>query len=76
MKKPTKKELEELKNTFGFSDQELCDAEDITLDSVDENGGNLGYFWVVRLGVWLNKNNSLYSKRQEEILEYLYEGGE
>ena|ERR1035437_259696 len=32
---------------------------------------NVGYVWVEKFKKWINKNNSSYDKRDEEVLKYI-----
>ena len=73
IRKPTPKEIETFIQEFGFESYEIAEVEKIEYDSnsIDELAINLGYVWIELYEVWFNKNNSSYTKRHEEILNYL-----
>jgi len=68
-KKPTNTEIENFVDTYEFTENEIADVEEIEFD--DETAINLGYVYSTTRNSWFKKNNSLYTEREEEIVNYL-----
>ena len=58
---------------FGMSQKEVKEAEGFRGSScaVSEMAINFGYVWIDKFKKWLNKNNSCYDIRDEEVLNYI-----
>lgn len=69
IKKPTPIEIEDFVDTYEFSENEIAEIEEIDFD--DETAINLGYVYSTTRESWFKKNNSLYTEREEEIVNYL-----
>ena len=68
----SKEDIDNFVNFYGFTDQELADAEEIENDgSLSEMGINLGYVWIESKNKWIKKDNSLYNEKEEEIVDHL-----
>lgn len=68
--KPKKEEIEKTIQEFGYQSlEEISDVEEIECD--DEMAINLGYFYCALYEVYFKKNNSLYSEKDEKVIEYL-----
>lgn len=70
----SKKEVKEFCKQWGQTDSEAGS----NLDYDEEDGGFSelmmdDYVWVESLGVWVPENNSFYTDRDNEIVEYIKE---
>ena len=70
---PTEQEIKDFLEEYGFTQADVKRLEGFKggTDAVAEMCINFGYFWIATEKVWVNKNNSLYTAREEEIVEYL-----
>lgn len=60
---------------FGYKQKEVKDLEGFgggTL-AVSEMCINFGYVWIDKFKKWVNKNNSSYDLRDEQVLDYIRE---
>ena len=75
MRKPTPQEIEKFIQKYGYQNLEEIANTEVPTNKVkhfdDEMAFNLGYVWCNLYEVYFSKNNSSYSTRDEEILEYL-----
>lgn len=60
---------------WGSSQKEVKEVEGFSGSSsaVSEMAINFGYVWVEKFRKWINKNNSFYDQRDEEVLSYIRE---
>lgn len=60
---------------FGMKQKEVKESEGFNGSSsaVSEMAINFGYFWVDKFKRWVNKDNSSYNERDEEVLDYIRE---
>ncbi len=58
---------------YGISQKEVKDVEGFKGSScaVSEMAVNFGYVWIEKFKKWVNKNNSSYDVRDEEVLTYI-----
>lgn len=78
MEKFSKEELATFKKEYAQSQTSLKSIEGLKGDSsaVSEMLVNFGYVWIDDWSKWVAKNNSSYTERDDEIVEFLRFGEE
>ena len=68
-------EVKRFMKEWGSSQKEVKAVEGFSgsTSAVSEMAINFGYVWVDKFRKWVNKNNSSYDQRDEEVLSYIRE---
>lgn len=68
-------EVKRFMKEWGSSQKEVKDVEGFSgsASAVSEMAINFGYVWVEKFRKWVNKDNSSYDQRDEEVLSYIRE---
>lgn len=68
-------EVKRFMKQWGSSQKEVKDVEGFSgsASAVSEMAINFGYVWVEKFRKWVNKDNSSYDQRDEEVLSYIRE---
>ena len=68
-------EVKRFMKQWGSSQKEVKAVEGFagSASAVSEMAINFGYVWVEKFRKWVNKNNSFYDQRDEEVLSYIRE---
>lgn len=68
-------EVKRFMKQWGSSQKEVKDLEGFSGSAlaVSEMAINFGYVWVEKFRKWVNKDNSSYDQRDEEVLSYIRE---
>lgn len=71
----TPQEIEDFKENWGQTHEEICNCleYDYDDDSVDEEIISDGYFWLATSNIWCNRSASMFTEREQEIADFLFE---